>query len=241
MREVPSRMGAAVRTFFTTPGNRRRLGRCVTGLVLCGIGFALLVQADLGLDPWDVFHQGVSDRTGLPIGTVAILTGFVLLLVWIPLKERPGVGTILNALLIGSVMDLALPRLPDPAGTVGRWTMLLTGIAIAGVGIGLYIGAGLGPGPRDGIMTGLARRGATVRLARTGIELSALAAGWALGGTVGIGTVVFALAIGPVVQVTLELLSLPPRGEPLPRRWSRVRGWARVRGRSAAPAADPAR
>src|SRR4051812_39648728 len=151
----------------------RRLARCVSGLLLCGIGFGLLVQADLGLDPWDVFHQGMSERTGLPIGTVAILTGFVLLLVWIPLRERPGIGTILNAVLIGSTMDVLLPRLPDPGSLPAKWAMLLGGIAIAGVGIGLYIGAGLGPGPRDGIMTGIARRGGTIRIVRTGIELTA--------------------------------------------------------------------
>jgi uncharacterized membrane protein YczE len=229
-------MPGAVRSFFAAPGIRRRLARCVTGLLLCGIGFALLVRADLGLDPWDVFHQGLSDRTGIPIGTVAILVGFVLLLVWIPLRERPGVGTILNAILIGSVMDLVLPRLPEPAGAAQAWPMLLGGIAIAGVGVGLYIGAGLGPGPRDGIMTGLATRGwASVRLVRTGIELAALVVGWALGGTVGIGTLVFALTIGPVVQVTLARLSLPPRGEPLPPRW------AGVRRPAGTPVADPAR
>jgi uncharacterized membrane protein YczE len=203
----------------------RRLARCVTGLLLCGLGFGLLVQADLGLDPWDVFHQGVSDRTGLPIGTVAILTGFVLLLVWIPLRERPGVGTVLNAVLIGSTMDVLLPRLPDPGTLPEKWAMLLAGIAIAGVGIGLYIGAGLGPGPRDGIMTGIARRGASIRLVRTGIELTALVIGWLLGGTVGIGTVVFAVTIGPVVQLSLATFSLPPR----------------VRPAAASPAADPVR
>jgi uncharacterized membrane protein YczE len=229
-------MPGAVRSFLRAPDTGRRLARCITGLVLCGLGFALLVQADLGLDPWDVFHQGVSDHTGLPIGTVAILTGFVLLLVWIPLRERPGVGTILNAVLIGSVMDLVLPRLPEPGGAPASWAMLMAGIAVAGTGIGLYIGAGLGPGPRDGIMTGVARRGwGSVRVVRTGIELSALAVGWLLGGSVGIGTVVFAVTIGPVVQVSLGRLSLPPRGEPLPARWSRLRPPA------ASPAPDPAR
>jgi len=191
-----------------------RLARCVAGLLMCGLGFGLLVQADLGLDPWDVFHQGMSEHTGLPIGTVAILTGFVLLLVWIPLRERPGIGTVLNAVLIGSTMDVLLPRLPDPANLPEKWVMLLAGIAIAGVGIGLYIGAGLGPGPRDGIMTGLARRRGTIRVVRTGIELAALAVGWVLGGSVGIGTVVFAVTIGPVVQLSLATFSLPPRVSP---------------------------
>src|SRR5262249_49144904 len=150
--------------------------------VLCGIGFGLIVKADLGLDPWDVFHQGVSDHTGLPIGTVAILVGLLLLLVWIPLKERPGVGTILNAVLIGTVMDLVLPRYPEPSTAGAQWAMLAGGIAIAGTGVGLYLGSGLGPGPRDGIMTGIARRRGSIRLVRTLIELSALAVGWMLGG-----------------------------------------------------------
>ena len=143
--------GRCVRSFAARRTRGRRLARCVTGLLLCGIGFALLVQADLGLDPWDVFHQGVSDRTGLPIGVVAILTGFVLLLVWIPLRERPGRRARSSTrVLIGSVMDLVLPRLPEPGGALQEWPMLLGGIAIAGVGVGLYIGAGLGPGRATG-------------------------------------------------------------------------------------------
>ena len=229
-------MPGAVRSFLAAPDTGRRLARCVSGLVLCGIGFGLLVEADLGLDPWDVFHQGVSDRTGLPIGVVAVVTGFVLLGLWIPLRQLPGVGTVLNAILIGLVMDLVLFGLPEPGGRLAAWVMLLGGIVVAGAGIGLYIGAGLGPGPRDGIMTGLATRGwGSIRLVRTGLELAVLVVGWALGGTIGIGTLVFAVAIGPIVQVTLGLFSLPPRGEPLPPRWSRVRP------RAASPAPDPAR
>ncbi len=204
-------MHRPVVAFFASAEDRRRLVRCVVGLVLCGAGFSLLVRADLGLDPWDVFHQGVSERVGLPIGVVTVLTGFVVLLAWIPLRERPGVGTILNALLIGTTMDLILPHLGQAQAWPAAWAMLVGGVLITGVGIGLYIGAGLGPGPRDGVMTGLARRGMSIRLARTAIELTALVVGWALGGRIGIGTVVFAVTIGPVAQFTLGRLSLPPR------------------------------
>ena len=178
------------------------------GLVLCGVAFGLTVRADLGLDPWDVLHQGVSDRTGISIGLVSVLVGVVVLLGWIPLRERIGLGTILNTLIIGSTMDLVLALLPD-ARTLGvRWAMLVAGLVIAGPGIGLYIGSRLGPGPRDGIMTGLAQRGPSIRLVRTGIELAALAVGWALGGTVGIGTVLFAVTVGPNVQFWLSRCDL---------------------------------
>ena len=207
----PPAMLRRVAAFFASADNRGRLLRCVVGLVLSGVGFSSLLRADLGLDPWDVFHQGVSERLGVPIGMVAVVTGFVVLLLWIPLRERPGPGTILNAVLIGSVMDLLLPRIPE----AGSWpigaAMLGGGIVISGIGMGLYIGAGLGPGPRDGVMTGLARRGVSIRLARTGLEMTALVVGWTLGGQIGIGTLVFALTIGPVVQVSLARLSLPER------------------------------
>jgi uncharacterized membrane protein YczE len=197
--------------FLSSTDDRRRLLRCVFGLVLCGIGFSLLVRADLGLDPWDVFHQGVAERLGAPIGVVTVATGFVVLLAWIPLRERPGVGTILNALIIGTVMDLLIDRLPEPGGWPSAWTMLVVGVVLAGVGSGFYIGSQLGPGPRDGLMTGIARRGHSLRLVRTGIELAALLGGWALGGTVGVGTLVFAVAIGPLVQLSLEHLSMVER------------------------------
>ncbi|MBI2709187.1 MAG: hypothetical protein HYX34_05775 [Actinobacteria bacterium] len=203
--------GAAPARDEPLPSNARRLRRCVTGLVLCGLGFSALVRAGLGLDAWDVFHQGVARQLGLPIGTVTIGTGFVVLLGWIPLRERPGIGTLLNAVVIGSVMNLVIPRLPGPTVWPVAWTFLLGGITLAAVGSGLYIGAGLGPGPRDGLMTGIARRGHSVRVVRTAIELSALAAGWLLGGDVGIGTVVAAVTIGPAVHLALDRLALPPR------------------------------
>jgi uncharacterized membrane protein YczE len=215
---------------------RTRLPRLLAGLAMFGVGIALMVRADLGLAPWDVLHQGVAERTGIAIGTVTILTGVVVLLLWLPIRERPGLGTVLNVIVIGLVVDATLAVIDAPEAIWVRVVYLTVGIFLFGPGSGLYIGAGLGPGPRDGIMTGLARRGwASVRVVRTGIELTALAVGWALGGTVGIGTLVFALTIGPVVQVTLARLSLPPRGEALPPRW------AGVRRPAGTPTADPAR
>lgn len=188
----------------------RRLPRCVAGVVLFGIGIGLTVRADLGLGPWDVLHQGISDRTGIPMGTVGILVGIAILVVWIPLRQRIGIGTVLNTLVVGLVLDVMLVWLPEIDGLALRWVFLLAGLVIVAVASGLYIGAGLGPGPRDGLMMGLQARGISVRVARTVIELTALAVGWALGGTVGIGTVVGALAIGPLVHIALEHLSLPP-------------------------------
>ena len=195
---------------------RHRLLPLIVGLVLCGVAYGCIVQADLGLDPWDVLHQGVSDRTGIPIGTVSILTGLVVVLGWIPLRQRLGLGTVANAIVIGAVMDVVIPRLPHPGDPATRWALLLAGLVIAGPGIGMYIGARLGPGPRDGIMTGLAERGLPIRLVRTGIELVALAVGWALGGTVGLGTVLFAVTVGPNAQFWLDRLDLghPPGFDP---------------------------
>lgn len=198
------------------PEVRRRLPQLLAGLVLCGVAFGLIVQSDLGLDPWDVLHQGIADHTGISIGVVTVLVGLVVLLGWIPLRERIGIGTIANTLIIGTVMDVVIALLPD-ARTLGvRWLLLVAGLVVSGPGIGLYIGARLGPGPRDGIMTGLAQRGPSIRVVRTGIELAALAAGWALGGTVGIGTVLFAVTVGPNVQFWLERMDLghPPGFEP---------------------------
>ncbi|MGI8710012.1 MAG: YczE/YyaS/YitT family protein, partial [Acidimicrobiales bacterium] len=170
----------------------RRLPRLLVGLVLCGIAFGCIVRADLGLDPWDVLHQGISEHTGISIGMVSVLVGVVVLLGWIPLRERPGIGTVANAVIIGSVMDRVLAVLPDGGSSAERWVLLVIGLIVIGPGIGMYIGARLGPGPRDGIMTGVAQRGPSIRLVRTVIELTALACGWLLGGTVGIGTVLFA-------------------------------------------------
>ncbi|MFO7778094.1 MAG: hypothetical protein R6V28_07070 [Nitriliruptoraceae bacterium] len=187
---------------------RRRLPRLLLGLVLCGVGIASMVAADLGLGPWDVLHQGVSRLTGIPIGMVGILVGVVVLGLWFPLRERPGLGTVLNVVVIGVVIDLTLLVLATPAASWARIVLMLLGPVLFAVGSGYYIGAGLGPGPRDGVMTGLARRGIPVGAARALIELSVLVGGWLLGGTVGVGTVVFAFGIGPMVHVLLPRLSL---------------------------------
>lgn len=190
--------------------DRWRLIRLLLGLVLAGAGIALVVRSELGLGPWDVLHQGISQRTGVPIGMVVVGVGFAVLLLWVPLRQRVGVGTLANALVVGTVIDLTLALVPELAGTAQHWVLLVGGTVAVGLGSGLYLSADLGPGPRDGLMTGLAARGPSVRLVRTGIELSALALGWLLGGTVGIGTLVFALAIGPLVQLFLHRLSPDP-------------------------------
>ena len=187
-----------------------RLARCIFGLALFGVGVAVLIASDLGASPWDVFHTGVSDLTGMPVGTVLIVTGVALLFMWIPLGERVGLGTILNAVEIGVVVGLVLPHLPDDAPIGVQLTMMLAGVVLIALGSGFYIGAGLGPGPRDGLMTGLARRGWSLRLTRTGIEITALVVGVALGGAIGIGTAVFAIGIGPLVQLFLPRLTVQP-------------------------------
>ncbi len=194
--------------FLSAAQTRRRLPRLLLGLVLCGVGLSMLVQADLGLDPWDVLHQGVSDHTGIPIGTVSILTGAVVLLSWIPLRERIGLGTMLNVVLIGLTMDATLSVLDEPRAMAARVAFLVAGTVSFALGSGFYIGAGLGPGPRDGLMTSISHRGHSIRVVRTSIEVCVLAAGWALGGTVGVGTVVFALSIGPLVHVFLPRLTI---------------------------------
>lgn len=191
---------------------RIRLPRLFVGLVACGTGVASMVRAGLGLGPWEVLHQGIAGRTGLTIGTISILVAFVVLLGWIPLRQPLGIGTISNAVLIGLTTNTVLSLVGPPGHLALRVALLLGGILLLGAGSGLYIGAGLGPGPRDGLMTGISARSGgrlSIRLVRTGIELSALVAGWALGGTVGIGTVLFALSIGPLVQFFLDKLSVP--------------------------------
>jgi uncharacterized membrane protein YczE len=189
----------------------QRLLRCVSGLTLFGIGISLILQAHLGAAPWDVFHQGVSELTGISIGNVIVIVGVLLLLLWIPLRQRPGVGTLLNALLIGIVVDIVLPLLPDTDRLVPRVVFLIAGTVAIAIGSGLYIGSGLGAGPRDGIMVGLRDRGVSVRWGRTAIEIVVLAVGMLLGGTVGVGTVVFTFSIGPLVHIFLPRLSLPRR------------------------------
>jgi uncharacterized membrane protein YczE len=188
----------------------RRLPRLGIGLLVFGAGIGLMVRADLGLPPWDVLHQGIAMRTPLSMGLATVATSFAVLLLWIPLRERPGIGTLANAVVIGLAVDLTLFLVGPAPGLMARWTRLLGGLLLVGIGSGAYIGVRLGPGPRDGLMTGIARRGPSIRLARTGVEGSALLIGWLLGGTVGIGTLVFAVAIGPLVQVALARLDLGP-------------------------------
>ena len=188
----------------------RRLTQLYAGLVLYGASMALQIRAGLGLDPWDVFHQGVADRTGLSFGTVVILTGAVVLLAWVPLRQRPGIGTVSNVFVIGIAVDASLALLPAAGSDPVAVAMLLAGVGLNGVASGAYIGAGLGPGPRDGLMTGLVRRtGGSIRVVRTSIELTVLAVGAALGGTVGLGTVLYALSIGPLVHVLLPRMTIP--------------------------------
>lgn len=186
----------------------RRLPRVLGGLVLFGMGIALMIRADLGLGPWDVFHQGVSDRTGLPVGSVIILTGLVVLVGFIPLREKVGLGTLLNAVVIGLSVDATLAVLDDIEPMGLRVLAMVAGPVVIAIGSGLYIGAGLGPGPRDGIMTGLARRGIPVWQARTAIEATVLVTGIALGGTVGPGTLWFAVGIGPMIHLVLPHCTL---------------------------------
>ncbi len=194
----------------------QRLVRLFAGLVLFGISMAMMIRAAMGVGPWDVLHQGLSLHLPLSFGTIVIVMSGVVLLLWIPLRERPGIGTLANAIVIGLVVDAALLVLTTPASTPGRWALMLSGVLINGLATGLYIGAGLGPGPRDGLMTGLAARGHSVSFVRTGIELVVLAVGWALGGVVGVGTVVFALGIGPLAQVFLPLFTVADPVPPQP-------------------------
>lgn len=185
-----------------------RLPALVVGLVCFGLGIGLMVQAGLGLGPWEALNQGVARQVGLEIGTVSILLGIPILALWWPLGERPGIGTLLNVVLIGTSTNATIALVPTPAenALVVRVALMVAGIAIIAIGSGIYLATDLGPGPRDGLMTGVHHRfGWSIRRARTAIELTVLAIGWALGGSVGLGTVVFALGIGPLVQVALRV------------------------------------
>ncbi len=185
----------------------RRLVQLYVGLWIYGLGAALQVRAGLGLDPWDVFHQGLSHHIGLAIGTVVIIVGALVLLLWIPLRQAPGLGTVSNVVLVGVSMNVNLELFSAMHGLWLRGIVLAVSIVLGGVATGMYIGAHFGPGPRDGLMTGLARRtGRSIRLVRTGIELTVLVAGWVLGGSVGVGTIAYALLIGPLAQVFLTML-----------------------------------
>lgn len=198
---------------LSSPYGRAVLARVpglLLGLVLFGAGIALKLRSGLGLSPWDAFHQGVSIHVPFSIGTVTILVSGLVLLAWIPLRQRVGVGTVLNAVLVGLTIDITLRIVAETGSTLMGWVYLLGSVGLIGLGSGLYIGARLGPGPRDGVMTGLAARGLSIRMARTIIEGTVLLAGWLMGGAVGIGTVVFAVLIGPLVQFFLRRLDRGP-------------------------------
>ena len=193
------------------PPRARRLTQLYAGLILYGVSDSMLLLAGLGVDPWDVFHQGLSRRIGLGVGTWAIIVGVAVLALWWPLRQRPGFGTLSNVIVVGIVIDLVMALSPVPHALGLRIVVLLAGVVLNGVATGAYIGAGLGPGPRDGLMTGFAARGHSIRVVRTAIELTVLATGWLLGGTVGAGTVVYALGIGPLAHIFIPLLAIEPR------------------------------
>jgi uncharacterized membrane protein YczE len=196
------------------PGMTRRLLQLYAGLILYGASLALQIRAALGLDPWDVFHDGLSEKTGLSFGTIVIIIGALVLLAWIPLRQKPGIGTISNVFVVGLAVDATLAILPEVHALELQLPLLAAGIFLNGVAGAAYIGAGLGPGPRDGLMTGLVRiTGKPVAVVRTSIEVSVLAVGFALGGTIGLGTVLYALSIGPLLQVLLPAFTIR---EPVP-------------------------
>ncbi|MFR9792321.1 YczE/YyaS/YitT family protein [Streptomyces sp. MB22_4] len=196
---------------MSTPGHiGRRLLQLYVGLTLYGVSSALLVASGLGLEPWGVLHQGLARRTGLSIGEVAIIVGAAVLLLWIPLRLRPGLGTVSNVFLIGLSLDATLALLPAAHSLLARVPLMFAGILLNGLATGLYIAARFGPGPRDGLMTGLHQRtGRSIRLMRTVIEVSVVVTGFVLGGTIGVGTVLYALSIGPLAQFFLRVFALP--------------------------------
>lgn len=188
----------------------RRLVQLVAGLFFYGVAIAVMVRADIGVGPWDVLSQGVSLRTGLGFGVVTNIIGAIVLLLWIPIRQKPGVGTVLNVLLVGTSAQVGLSFIPQQTELWAQALVFAGGLVLLAIATGLYIGAGYGPGPRDGLMTGInARWGTPIWLVRTVIELTVLAIGWALGGSVGIGTIAFALLVGPLCNLTIPLLRVP--------------------------------
>ncbi|MEV7181837.1 hypothetical protein [Kitasatospora sp. NPDC093679] len=211
---APAAPDAPVPAAGDVPRPPSRLGRRVpqlaAGLVLYGVSMGLMLRASLGGNPWDVLHQGLARHFGLSVGTWVTLVGACVLLLWVPLRQRPGVGTVGNVLVLGAAMDATLRLVEGPHALPARIALLAAGIVLNGLATGLYIGARLGPGPRDGLMTGLHRRtGRSLRLIRTGIELTVLTAGILLGGTFGVGTIAYALAIGPLAQFFLRWCTVP--------------------------------
>jgi uncharacterized membrane protein YczE len=203
---------AAVRRLAGQPPARLtlRVGQLYAGLALYGLSMALMVRSGLGVMPWDVLHQGLARQLGWSMGTVTIVVGAIVLLAWIPLRQRPGLGTVSNVVVVGLALDAALAVVPPPAGLPLRVCFAVAGVLLNGVATAAYIGVHFGPGPRDGLMTGFTRRtGGSVRLIRSGIEVVVVGAGWLLGGTVGAVTVVYALGIGPLVHLLLPRFSVP--------------------------------
>ncbi|TXS47616.1 membrane protein YczE [Streptomyces sp. OR43] len=191
----------------------RRLVQLYAGLALYGASSALLVVAGLGLEPWGVLHQGLAERTGISIGVVSIIIGAIVLLLWIPLRQRPGLGTVSNVFAVGLAMDGTLALVPEVHGLVAQAGVMVAGIVLNGVATGLYIAARFGPGPRDGLMTGLHRRtGRSIRFVRTAIEIAVVVTGFLLGGSLGAGTVLYALAIGPLAQFFLRFFTITDNG-----------------------------
>ncbi len=203
-------MRTAESLYIPTKGPQltRRVVQLVIGLVAFGFGIALMLQSGLGVPPWDVLHQGLAERFGLSVGVWSIIVSAVVLVLWLPLHQPYGLGTLLNALIIGVAIDGFALVIPEPEAMAWRLALLVTGIVIIGLASGMYIGARLGPGPRDGLMTGIAKLGPSVRLTRTVIEVVVLTLGWMLGGTFGVGTVAFALFIGPIVQFSFRIWPL---------------------------------
>nr|WP_307673410.1 hypothetical protein [Streptomyces sp. V4I2] len=188
----------------------RRLIQLYVGLALYGASSALLVEAGLGIEPWNVLHQGLAELTGLTIGVVSIVVGAVVLLLWIPLRQRPGLGTVSNVFVVGLALDGTLALIPEAHGLAARIPLMLTGIVLNGAATGLYIAANFGAGPRDGLMTGLhGRTGRSIRLMRTAVEVAVVTTGFALGGTIGIGTLLYAVSIGPLAQLFLRVFAAP--------------------------------
>lgn len=201
-------VGAVIQQPLVPDRAARRLTQLMWGLVLFGVSDAMVIIAGLGVEPWDALSQGLSRTLGLGIGVWTNIIGALVLLLWIPLRLKPGIGTVCNVLLVGTVMEVVLLLSPVPEATWLRWAVLLSGVLLNGVATGAYIGAGLGPGPRDGLMTGWAARGHSIRSVRWVIELSVLAIGFLLGATLGPGTVIYALAIGPLAQIFLTRLEI---------------------------------
>jgi uncharacterized membrane protein YczE len=202
------------RVLAPVPADRRprRFAQLLVGLVGYGVTASMMVLAGLGLDPWDVFHQGMSRTLGLGIGTWAVIAGVLVLVCgWVPLRQRPGLGTVTNAIMVGLVMDVMLAAVHPPHVLWARIALLVGGVIGNGFATGFYIGAGLGPGPRDGLSTGIADRGHSMRVVRTTIEGSVLVTGFLLGGTVGLGTVLYAAAIGPITHLTIPALAIGRR------------------------------